>query len=85
MESGEEVEAGPDDAPPGQTKLPQGARPEPLVSASGPHVLGLWTGFVVSQMVENAVAVPEIHADGLLSGTKELQKAISMWVCWILP
>ena len=41
VEGGEEVEV---------TKLPQGVRPEALVSASEPHVLVLRAGLVVSQM-----------------------------------
>ena len=60
------------------TKLPQGARPGPLVSASGPQVLDLQAGHVVSQVDVNVVAVPKVDSDGLLSGIEELQKAISM-------
>ena len=62
VESGFEVEV---------TKLPPGARPEALVSASEPCL-------VVSQMVENVVAVPKIDSGGLLCGTEELQKATSL-------
>ena len=65
VESGDEVEV---------MTLSQGARPEALVSAPESPVLGL----VVSQMVENVVAVPKIDSGGLLPGTEELQKAITM-------
>ena len=65
FESGDEVEV---------MKLSQGARPEALVSAPESPVLGL----VVSQKVENVVAVPKADSGGLLSGTEEVQKAISM-------
>ena len=47
-------------------------------SSSEPHVLGLRPCFVVSQVVENVVAVPKFHSGGLLSGTEELQKVISL-------
>ena len=63
VEGGEEVEV---------TKLPQGVRPEALVSASEPHVLVLRAGLVVSQMAENVVAVPKIDSGGLLLGGKEI-------------
>ena len=69
VESGEEVEV---------AKLLQGARPEAFVSASEPHVLGLRLGFVVSQMVDNVVAVPKIDSGRLISGTVELQNAVPM-------
>ena len=68
VESGDGVEG---------SKLPHSARPEALVCASEPHVLGLRACLDVSQMV-NAVAVPKIDSGGLLSGTRELLKAVSM-------
>ena len=72
----EKVESG-DEA--GVTKLSHGARSEALVSASEPHVLGLRPCLVVSQMVENVVAVPNIDSGGLLSGTRQF-----LWIYWIL-
>ena len=69
VESGDVVEG---------SKLPHGAQPEALAGASEPHVSGLRACLVMSQTVENVVAVPKIDSGGLLSGTEELHKAISM-------
>ena len=85
VDHGVQVESG--DVVVGGSQLPHSARPEALVCASEPHVLGLRACLVVSQMVEDMVAIPKIDFCGLLSGTEELQKAISMGLldtAWLL-